>query len=357
MEKINAKDLYDLSGRKKYALLAVGVFAVVILGMCFVTIGVSDTSVLQVINAVLALTGGEISSSPESAKYKIILFMRLPRITMAVAAGIGMSVAGTSMQAITRNPLVSPFTVGVSSAAAFGASMCIVFAESIFFRSEAGIVLCAFLSAVICAAVVYAVSSRAGMSAETVVLSGIALNYFFNALTAMVEFFAEEHKLAAVVQWTFGTFNGVTWAETAIVCAFVLVCTTVVYYFRHKLNIMASGDDETAKSLGVNTSAVRAAVGLAAVLMTASIISFTGVIGFVGLVAPHIARIIVGGDHKFLIPFSAICGALLLMAADTLGRVILSPVNIPVGIIVSFIGVPLFIHLILKDGRRERYGA
>ena len=91
--------------------------------------------------------------------------------------------------------------------------------------------------------------------------------------------------------------------------------------------------------------------------MTASIISFTGVIGFVGLVAPHIARIIVGGDHKFLIPFSAICGALLLMAADTVGRVILSPVNIPVGIIVSFIGVPLFIHLILKDGRRERYGA
>jgi len=352
MESVDIKGKYIRERRKKYLWLFAGFVLTVILGLCFMTMGEASTGIHDILKAIYEWGFGNISASPESAKYKIIMYMRFPRIVMAVVCGIGMACAGASMQAVTRNPLVSPFTVGVSSAAAFGASMCIVFAENVFLKSEAGIVICAFVSAMICIAVVYAVSSKAGMNAETVVLSGIALNYFFSALTATVEFFAQEHKLAAVVQWTFGTFNGVTWTEVGITSAFVAVCTAVIQTNSLKLDIMASGDDETAKSLGIEPKKIRAAVMVSSVLMTSAIISFTGVIGFVGLVAPHIARIIAGGEHKFLLPFSALCGALLLLCADTIGKTVLSPVSIPVGIVVSFIGVPLFIHLIIRNKRR-----
>ena len=309
MEKNSVREIYEASIRKKWVLFFCVFLASVLLGLYFMTIGVAQTSMWQVVKAIVAWISGTISASPDSADYKIIVLMRLPRIVMAAVAGAGMAIAGTSMQAVTRNPLVSPFTVGVSSAAAFGASMCIVFAENAFFKSEAGIVSCAFLSALLCITVVYAVSAKAGMSAETVVLAGIALNYFFNALTATVEFFAQEHKLAAVVQWTFGTFNGITWSEVLVAMFFVFICIGIISLHCQKLDIMISGDDETAKSLGVHPEKVRLTVSVVSVLMTSAIISFTGVIGFVGLVAPHIARLIVGGDHKFLLPYSALCGA------------------------------------------------
>lgn len=339
------KEQYETSNRKKYLILAISVVAIIAFGLFFMTLGVADTNILQVVKAMKAWFCGNLNSgsSVDNAAYKIIVLMRLPRIVIAVV--------GTAMQSVTRNPLVSPFTIGVSSAAAFGASMCIVFATNVFFKSEIGIILCAFVSSITCILLVYVISSKVGMRAETVVLTGIALNYFFSALTSTVEFFAQEHKLAAVVQWTFGTFNGIAWREVMITTTVVFSCTLIIMLNSLKLNVMASADDELVRSLGISPQRVRAVTGFASVLMTAAIISFTGVIGFVGLVAPHIARMLVGNNHKFLIPFSGIIGAMLLMAADAIGKTILSPVSIPVGIVVSFLGVPLFIHLILKDKR------
>lgn len=349
----NIKEQYDCLNRKKYLILAISTVVIIVFGFFFMTLGVTDTSVLQVVKAIKAWLCGNLNSgsSVDNAAYKIIVLMRLPRIVIAVVAGIGMAVGGTAMQSVTRNPLVSPFTIGVSSAAAFGASMCIVFATNVFLKSEIGIILCAFVASITCVLLVYVISSKVGMGAETVVLTGIALNYFFSALTSTVEFFAQEHKLAAVVQWTFGTFNGITWREVIITSVVVFLCSLILMLNSLKLNVMSSGDDELVRSLGISPQRVRAVTGLASVLMTAAIISFTGVIGFVGLVAPHIARRLVGNNHKFLIPFSGIVGAMLLMVADAIGKTILSPVSIPVGIVVSFLGVSLFIHLILKDKR------
>ena len=344
---------YEKSDSIKYIILFVSIVTVFALGFLFMALGVADTSVSLVLKAVWAWITGEIEGSPYAASYKIIVYMRLPGIIMAVFAGIGLSVSGAAMQSVTNNPLVSPFTIGISSAAAFGASLCIVFGGGIFFGSEAGIIFCAFVSSSICALLVYGVSVKAGMGAETIALAGIALNYFFNAMTSTVEFFAQEHKLSAVVQWTFGTFNGVTWDETTVVILFVSICTAVVYKYYLALNVMASGDDEFSKSLGVSPKFVRALMGALSVAMTSAIISFCGVIGFVGLVSPHIARMTVGNNHKFLIPFSAVIGAFLLLVSDIVGKTILSPVSIPVGIVISFLGVPLFINLILK-GRKGR---
>lgn len=347
------RNQYESSNRKKYLILAASIVVMVALGLYFVTIGVADTSFTQVLQAVAAWAGGRLGEGEHAAAYKIIVLMRLPRIVIAVIAGIGLAVSGVAMQAVTRNPLVSPFTMGISSASAFGASMCIVFGTGMFFKSEIGIICCAFLSATVCIMVVYGISSRAGMGPETVVLTGIALNYLFSALTSTIEFFAQEHKLAAVVQWTFGTFNGTVWRDVLFSGLFVLACSVLIMANYLKLNAMASGEDELVKSLGVNPERVRAVMCLASVFMTAAVISFTGVIGFVGLVAPHIARLLVGNDHRFLIPFSAVTGSMLLMVSDAIGKTILSPVSIPVGIVVSFLGVPLFINLILKGRRRN----
>lgn len=355
-ETSQVKQEYEQINRRKNLILLLCSLAVVVMGIWFITVGVADTSFYQVCKAIFAALTGNLDqgTQTENAAYKIIVLMRLPRIVAAIFAGIGLSVSGVVMQGITRNPLVSPFTIGISNAAAFGASVFIVFTTGTLAGNQLGTVFCAFLSSICCAALVYMVSKKVGMGPQTIVLVGIALNYLFSAMTSTIEFFAQEHKLAAVVNWTFGTFNGITWSEVIIFMAFVIICSLFLYHFCLPLDIMAGGEDEVVRSLGINPEKTRILVGVLSVFMTAAIISFTGVIGFVGLVAPHIARILIGNQHKYLIPFSGILGAALLLVADTVGKTILSPVSIPVGIVVSFLGVPLFVHLILnKRGYAE----
>ena len=341
------KDYKSLK-RKKQLTIVGALLLTFICGYFFTTIGLPNINNLQVFTAVQKLINGTINSGSDVAVNKIILLLRMPRILLAILAGIGLAVAGAAMQSVTRNYLVSPFTLGISSAAAFGASMCIVFGTGAFFQSDAGMIICAFAASCGCGFVVYGVSRQIGITPGSIVLVGIALNYLFSAMTATIEFFAKEHKLEAVVQWTFGTFNRATWESVALTGIVVLICFAVLMLYCLPLNAMASNDDETVKSLGVNPERIRTICGLLAVFMTSTIISFTGVIGFVGLIAPHMARFIIGNDHRFYLPFAAVLGALLLLLSDTIGKFILYPVNIPVGIIISFLGVPLFIHLILS---------
>ncbi len=319
-----------------------------ICGYFFTTIGLPNTNNLQVFTAVQKLFNSTINSGSDVVVNKIILLLRMPRILLAILAGVGLAVAGAAMQSVARNYLVSPFTLGISSAAAFGASMCIVFGSGTFFQSDVGIIICAFGASCGCGLVVYGVSRQIGITPGNIVMVGIALNYLFSAMTATIEFFAKEHKLEAVVQWTFGTFNRATWETVALTGMVVLICFVLLMLYCLPLNAMAANDDETVKSLGINPEKIRIVCGLLAVFMTATIISFTGVIGFVGLIAPHMARFIIGNDHRYYLPFAGLLGGLLLLFSDAIGKFILSPVNIPVGIIVSFLGVPLFIHLILS---------
>ncbi len=341
------KDYKSLK-RKKQLIILGTLLLTFICGYFFTTIGLPDINNLQVFTAVQKLLNGTINNGSDVAVNKIILLLRMPRILLAILAGVGLAVAGAAMQSVTRNYLVSPFTLGISSAAAFGASMCIVFGSGAFFQSDAGMIICAFAASCGCGLVVYGVSRQIGITPGSIVLVGIALNYLFSAMTATIEFFAKEHKLEAVVQWTFGTFNRATWESVALTGIVVLICLAVLMLYCLPLNAMAANDDETVKSLGVNPERIRTVCGLLAVFMTSTIISFTGVIGFVGLIAPHMARFIIGNDHRYYLPFAAVLGALLLLLSDTIGKFILYPVNIPVGIIISFLGVPLFIHLILS---------
>ena len=278
--------------------------------------------------------------------------LRLPRIVMAVVAGAGLALAGVAMQGITRNPLVSPYTVGISPAAAFGASLAILSGATGVAGAWSGLYLtvaAAFASAVLCATLVLAFSALRGVSATMLVLGGVGLTYLFSALTASVQFVATEQQLSAIVQWTFGSLNGSTWNEVAVAGGVLLLGAPLLQWHAWALNAFAAGGDDIAASLGFAVGRVRTVVTVVAVMITAAVVSFTGVIGFVGLVAPHIARLLIGGDHRWLLPFSAIVGALLVLLSDMAGRLLFAPVIIPVGIVVAYVGVPLFLHLLLSS--------
>lgn len=344
------EEQYKTYQQQKYKKI-LAVFLMVGLVACFcLTLG-TDLSLCEGLLASCDFLVGKTFTGDNVTAQKVIAYLRLPRICIAVLSGAGLAVAGMMMQSVTRNFLVSPFTLGVSSAAAFGASMCIVFGSATIFFNDFFIIGSAFSMAVLGMLVIYIVTKKIGITANSVILVGIALNYFFAALTASLQFFAQENKLAAVVQWTFGTFNRANWHAVIVIA--VVVCFCLLFSSRLLLqwDVIACGHDELVKSLGINPERLRAQTMLLAVLLTATIISFTGVIGFVGLIAPHIARFMVGNEHHFLFPMTAAVGAMLLVLADTMGKYVLYPVNVPVGIVVSFIGVPVFIHLILSTRR------
>jgi iron complex transport system permease protein len=195
--------------------------------------------------------------------------------------------------------------------------------------------------------IVFGLTRLKRSSPETLVLAGIALNYFFGSLTAILQFFANEQQLNAMVNWTFGTLTGADWGRVTIVFVVLLFCVPLLIRLAWDLNAIFSGGDETAKSLGIDTSRVRTLALLISSLITASIICFTGIIGFVGLVAPHLARMAIGEDHRFLLPASCLVGAVLVVGADIVGRTVMDPLILPIGIVISFVGVPMFLYLMM----------
>ena len=345
------KQEYKNENKKKILLIVSVVFIMLVSAYVFTTLGMKNISTMQTLVAISKAFSGTLDNGADAASNKVIMLLRLPRIALAMLAGIGLAASGAVMQSLTRNYLVSPFTLGISSAAAFGASMSIVFGVGVFFQSEVGMISCAFIASCICGCIVYGISRYIGLNPSSIVLVGISLNYLFSAMTATIEFFAKEHKLEAVVQWTFGSFNRATWESVLITFIVIVVGLAILIIYSLKLNVMATNSDEMAKSLGINVNKARVVCGMTAILLTATIISFTGVIGFIGLIAPHIARLLIGDNHLYYLPFASVLGGILLLFSDMIGKFILYPVNIPVGIVISFLGVPLFIHLILMKRR------
>ncbi|MFT3968286.1 MAG: iron ABC transporter permease [Sphingobium sp.] len=281
----------------------------------------------------------------------IVMTLRLPRTLLALIAGAGLAVAGVAMQGITRNPLVSPYTIGISPAASFGASVAILMAADHGMTGYAPIVVAAFLAALACAAFVLGLSALRGVTGTVLVLAGVGLSYLFGALAATLQFIATEQQLAVIVHWAFGSVNGATWQAVEVTGAVLAIVLPVLMAHGWALNAFAAGGDEVASSLGFAVARTRIVVTVSAVLVTAAIVSYAGVIGFVGLIAPHIGRLLVGGDHRILLPFAAMAGALLLLLADLAGRLLFAPVVVPAGIVVAYLGVPLFLHLLLGRSR------
>ena len=289
----------------------------------------------------------------------VILGIRLPRIVAGILVGASMGVAGAVLQGYLRNPLATPFTMGVSNGAMFGASLAIILGAGytlnsgqVFLSNPYAVVLFAFLGAISATLVILTLARLRGLSPEAIVLAGVAMSSLFVALTTLVQYFANELQLSAMVYWSFGNLARATWRENTIMAvSFTLV---FVYFLLKRWDLNASTlGDEVARSVGVNVERERLVGTLLSAFITSVTVAFVGVIGFIGLIAPHSMRLIAGGDYRFLIPLSALAGALLLVSADAVARLVVSPMNLPVGVITSFLGAPTFIYLLVRmEGRR-----
>ncbi len=349
------RDLYRGSIRKKYYLLCFCALLLLVVIVCSVITG---TFSLPLTRIVRALSGGG-----ERSEMVVIWSIRMPRIAAAVFAGWGLGLAGCVMQSLLRNPLVSPFTLGISHGAAFGAAFAIVVlhagaiqigslrtsaANLIAINSIALTTSCAFLGAMITTVFILLLARIKKLSPQSVILAGVALSSLFVSGTILIQYFASEVELASIVFWTFGDVARSNWNEIGITAVCVVLVTVFFFLKRWDLNALASGDD-TARSLGINVDRIRLTGMVLTALIAAIVTAFHGVIAFLGLLAPHIAKKLVTSNHNLLIPMSCIIGSILLLLADTAGRSIIGSGTLPVGILTSFMGAPLFLYLLIKE--------
>ena len=319
-----------------------------------ISLGAAKINVLDVIRSLFGQS--------TSKQIEIIIWnIRLPQAVTSMVAGAGLAVAGAAMQSILRNPLGSPFTLGISHGAAFGAALSVMLlGGGIMTSNSVGAVQItnpylttgsAFVFSILTSGIIIGIARLRGATPEIMVLTGVALGAFFTAGTMFLQFFADDVQLAAMVFWTFGDTARASWNELAIIAAVTIIVSLFFLANSWNYNAIDAGD-ETAKGLGVRVERVRMVGMLLASLLTAVVISFLGIIGFVGLVVPHIIRRVIGSDHRFLLPCSAIGGALLLLASDTAARLILAPHILPVSVLTAFMGAPVFLWLIIRGGKR-----
>jgi len=282
----------------------------------------------------------------ESYEQYAVWDLRLPRILLAIFAGAGLAVAGTMMQGILKNPLAEPYTMGIASGAAFGAALVIVLGAGI----GAGRYLLignAFVFGLIPAFVVLAFVLYRKPTPGVLVLAGISMLYIFSALTMLIEFPANPDAVKVATFWAIGSLERASWQDIFPIALVLACCIPLLMWKTWDVNILNSGD-ETAESIGVNVKRTKIFIMMVSAVLTAGVVCFVGAIGFVGLVAPHICRMIIGADNRFLLPASAMFGAVLLIVADTIARTIIAPLVIPIGIVTAIIGTPLFLYLVLK---------
>jgi iron complex transport system permease protein len=301
--------------------------------------------------ALRALFAGPSANEAGAFAQTVVWQLRLPRVCMGLLGGAALGMAGAMMQGLLRNPLASPFTLGVASASGFGAALAITLGVGIAGWGQWMIVGNAFAFALLASCAVFLLSQWRGMSKETMILAGVATMYLFSALTSLLQYVGDMEEVHSVVFWLMGSMERATWLRTGLVAAAVVITLPWMYALSWDLNAMASGD-EAARSLGVSARRIRTTGMFLASLATAAVICFSGTIGFIGLVAPHISRMLVGVDHRFHMPASLLTGAVLLVGADLAARTVFAPHVLPLGIMTSCVGVPFFFYLVVRH-RKE----
>ena len=333
---------------KKILFLASVTAGIILLGGIAASFGSYSLTLTEVYSSILA---GVIPfyHVPESVAHTVIWEIRLPRISMAIISGASLGVAGAIMQGVLRNPLAEPFTLGISSAAAMGASLALIAGFKLF--GSYSVVINAFISAFVATMVIYTIAKSKGMTPESIILAGIAIMFLLDAVTSFTQYLGTAEQLAAVVFWMMGSVSVADWGTVFIVFLIAIISIPYLILKASDITIIGAGDD-TAHSLGINVERVRMRTLVFGALLTASVTAFCGIIGFVGLVAPHITRMVIGGDNRYVIQGSALVGGILLLGADTVARTILAPMILPVGIMTAFVGVPFFMYLFMRK-RKE----
>lgn len=341
---------YSTHIRRKYGFLVLGGVGIVIIFLYSIGKGPVNISIVDVVKT--------LSGETVSKQFDLIIWnIRLSQAVAAIVAGCGLSLCGAVMQAVLRNPLGSPFTLGISHAAAFGAAFSVMFLDigtmdslsigNVTIDNSYLTTIIAFSFSMLATGVIIGISRLRKATPETMILAGVALSSLFTAGTMFLQYFADDMQLASMVFWTFGDVGRASWQDVLIIGLATLFSYLWFTANRWNFNAIEAGD-ETAKGLGVKVEQVRIVSMFIASFVTAVIVSLLGIIGFVGLVCPHIVRKIIGDDYRFLLPGACLVGGVLLLAADTGARLILAPNVIPVSIFTAFFGAPVFIWLVIR---------
>lgn len=340
--------LFYRSQIRRRAFLLGALSLALLLSLCVdLSVGPARYALSDVIQALVS------PASSDQQVAVVIWKIRMPIAIMAVVVGAALAVAGAQMQTILNNPLASPFTLGISAAASFGAALALAFGVVLIPAATAYMVpLNAFVVAMLTAGLIHVLSMKRGVTVQTIVLLGIALVFSFNALLSLIQFFASSEALSAVVFWTMGSLTKATWPKVFVTTAVLLLILPLFARRAWALTAMRLGDDKAA-SFGVNVSRLRLETLLLVSLLSAIPVAFVGTIGFIGLVGPHIARMLIGEDQRFFLPASALSGALILSVSSVASKTLMAGTVLPIGIVTSLIGIPFFVMLIFSNSRQS----
>ena len=340
--------------RRKWLVLAVMVVLTAAAALASLMAGSAGLTLREVVLGVLKLGSRQTNT--------IVWNVRMPRMAAALVVGVALAMCGCIMQNVLRNPLASASTLGVSQGASFGAAVSIIWlgagsqlntgsggAAALTISNPVLVTLCAFLGGVATTLIILGLSRARGVTPSVMVLAGVAISSMFSGGTTLVQYFADDVMVATVVHWTFGNLGRAGWNEIALIGALSLAAFLFFYLHRWDYNAMESGP-HTAKSLGVPVDFLIPASMIVCALISSVSVAFVGCINFIGLIAAHIMRRFVGNDFRFLIPCTALCGAVLLLASDICCRMLTPPAVLPIGALTSFLGAPLFLWLILRRG-------
>jgi iron complex transport system permease protein len=343
-EKNEVRKLYNNLIRKRIYLITIFVLGLILLLVLNISIGSSSISISEILDVIFLGEGN-------GHNKMIIRDIRLPMALMAVVVGGALGIGGCEIQTILRNPIASPYTLGISAAASFGAAVGLILNANIFKVSETLMVTVnSFAFSFLVAIAIYVFSRQRQIGKTAIILFGVALNFLFSALTMILQYVADEDELQSLIFWNFGSLLKATWTKFFVVLAVLLVCIFILFKNSWKLTAMTL-DDTKARSIGVDTLKVRRTVIFITSLLSAVSVCFVGTIGFVGLIAPHVARQMVGEDQRFFMPFSALIGAFVMSLAFVISKLVIRGVILPIGLVTSVIGIPFFIMIIFTKMR------
>lgn len=336
-------------GGAGFALLLLSIVVSLSIGTAHVPL--SDT--WRIVVHHLPLVGDSVHPDWPVSSEQIIYKVRLPRVLLAALVGACLSLAGAGFQGVLRNPLADPYTLGVASGAAVGAAFLILFGLQLALVGRWSIPVVAFATGMASLLIVLRLAGSGGkLQIETLILSGVVVQAFLGSIVSFLVTLSDQ-VVNEIVYWLMGSLSLKGWSYTGILVPYLAIGLLVLMSFGRTLNLISLGERQ-AEHLGVNVARTRLAVLVASTLITAAAVSVAGTIGFVGLVVPHLVRLLVGPDYRLLIPISALFGAVYMIWADTLARMLLSPTEIPLGVITAFLGAPFFVYLLRKHKRRLR---
>lgn len=342
----------DIKYIRKYTALIAAIIFGGILALGIGSVSISPVIIMKIIIHKIPFLGRNVTADWSYSQEAILLQLRLPRIVLSFLVGAELSAAGVIYQGIFRNPMADPYVIGASSGASLGATLAILLFSGLKIWGIGSVPFFAFLGSAVTIVVVYVISSVGGRTYSfTLLLAGIAVSSFISALVSFFMYFSD-NKLHQIYFWLLGSFSSQGWDDVILNLPYGVAGYIIGVLNLRALNLMQLGE-ETAFSTGVDVELTKKVSLAAACLLTASAVSVSGIIGFVGLIIPHITRLIIGPDHRKLFNFSALVGGLYLMIADTFSRVIISPTELPVGILTALFGGPFFIYLLFKKKNKD----